>query len=158
MLNEINNKKFEKELKPIFNKFKFSSDKPFILPSFQKKEDYDSYFYTIYHAAIYKTITFIQDFELSLEEYVDIYKRYIHKETVAGSTTIYYQNKAILKIEPYRLKDGNKTEAIYPLNTDLINFDKEVLSTVEKEKEEIGEWNKDFNNKNIDDEIDFDDF
>ncbi len=157
MLNDINKEKFDKELKPIFEKFKFSSNEPFIIPSFKKKEDYEAFFYTVFHASVYKTISHIQDYDLNLEEYYDIYKRYISKETMNGQTIIFYQKQAIIKITPYTNKDGSKTEAIYPLHTDLINFDKNDLKNIKNEKADIKKIEEDFNNQSEID-IDFDDF
>lgn len=150
IVNAASKKKFKEDIVPLFDKVIFTSEKPFIIPLFKTKEEYNSYFYFIYHAAIYKTITFIQGYEIDFEDYTDIFKRYIHNETIHGSTTIYYQRKAILKISPHTNKDNSKTEAIYPLykkliesDKDLFTFDKDILSKIKKEKEKE---NSDYNN------------
>jgi hypothetical protein len=162
MINKINKVKFEKELMPLFDKVFFSSNEPFIIPAFQDEKEYNSFFYFIYHASIYKTISFIHNKKINFEEYLDIFKRYIYDETARGSTIIYYQKKPILKIEPYKNKDNVTTEAIFPLYKKLIDFDKDILSKIEKdkvsEKADSNNLTSDFDAKLGDVDLDFNDF
>jgi hypothetical protein len=158
---EIDEEKFEKELLPIFEKIKFSSADPFRIPPLKNIKEYDSFFYFIFHGAIYKTLLTIKEKDkLSHSEYIELYERCITNEVFNGETTVFYHKEPILKISKYKDEaSGLTAEQIFPLYTQTIENDMNILSKIKKQEES----NQNFLDicddfKNDDTDVNFDDF
>lgn len=159
--NKIEQDKFEKEVVPLFEKIKFSSNDPFLIPALKDQEEYNYLFYTIFHGAVYKTLLTIKNKKVfSYNEYMDLYNRCITTEVFGGETTIFYFKNPILKVSTYKDKITNLTsEAIYPLYQKTIENDMNILNKIKKDEalnKDIINASNNFSNENND--IDFDDF
>ena len=157
----ISEENFKKDILPIFEKIKFSSADPFQIPPLKDIKEYDSFFYYIFHGAIYKTLLTIKEKKsLLYSEYLEIYERCITNEVFNNETTVFYLQEPILKISKY--KDEATVliaEQIFPLFIKTIENDIDFLSKI-KEQEKLNQkfMNNCDNFKNDNNDINFDDF
>lgn len=145
---ELNEIVFEKEVLPLFDKFYFSSNEPFLLPHIDNKQEYDHLFNIIYHASIYKHLCFFKNFKLNYEEYSRLFNTTLSFETFDGFTYVKYLSKPIIKIGTYQNEDNSISNSIYPLNKKVIDNDIENLKYLEEVEEQIESANNDFKSKN----------
>lgn len=158
---ELNEKIFKKDVLPIFNKFYFSSDEPFLIPHINNKAEYEHLFNVIYHASIYKHLCFFKNLQLNFEEYSRLFNTTITFETYNGFTYVKYFSKPIIKIGTYQDEDDNISNSIFPLIDEVIKNDIENLKILDEQDQQIENANKDFNSSNnsvFDGFEDFEDF
>ena len=155
---DLNEKIFEKEVLPLFNKFYFSSDEPFLVPYISDKAEYDHLFNIIYHASIYKHLCFFKNFKLNYEEYSRLFNTTLKFETFDGFTYIKYFSTPIVKIGTYQDEDNNISNSIYPLVDEVIKNDIENLRILDEQDKQIESADEDFNSSNKSVFEGFDDF
>jgi len=132
---DINEEKFKNEVIPIFEKIKFSSGEPFLIPPLSDPEEYNYMFYIFFHGAIYKTLLTIKNIDyLSYQEYINLCNRSISKELFNSITTISYFNTPILEISQYQDSETKLfSESIRPLFKQSIDNDIDFLNKLQQE-------------------------
>lgn len=145
---DLNEETFKKEVLPLFNKFYFSSQEPFLLPHINNKNEYDKFFSIIYHASIYKHLCFFKNIKLNYQEYLRLFNTTLNFETYDGFNYVNYLSKPIIKIGNYKNEDNTISNSIYPLNQEVINNDIENLKHLDELEQQIENANNDFKSAN----------
>lgn len=145
---DLNEKTFEKEVLPLFNKFYFSSNEPFLLPHIDDKTESDNLFSIIYHASIYKHLCFFKNIKLNYKEYSRLFNTTLSFETYNGFTYVKYLSKPIIKIGTYTNEDNTISNSIYPLVEEVIQNDIESLKLLDELDKQIKNADQDFNSSN----------